>query len=246
MKDGEEEPPSKIIHTGSGPQILGPNYGDIKYDIDPDTRVMLTKLSKDAAELADIGKQALRDGFMSRDTVIALENAAQHVNDDLVDRLGYATRNLNEDNVDRLGWATQNLSEDNVDRLGWATQNITEETVNRLCRAAQDISGGTVDRFVNVNSDLDKTARSLEATVKSLRSVTIQAGGPQHSVELFAPPSSKGNEKRGFRFTLVLCIAGLMVLTGVALRETPFRRMHRARRGTGVAFPVLFWINKAL
>ena len=246
MKDGEEEPSSRIIHTGSGPQILGPNYGDIKYDIDPDTRVMLTKLSKDAAELADIGKQALRDGFMSRDTVIALKNAAQHVNDDLVDRLGYATRNLNEDNVDRLGYATRNLSEDNVDRLGWATQNITDETVNRLCRAAQDISGGTVDRFVDVNNDLNTTARSLEATVNSLRSVTIQAGGPQDSVQLFAPPSSKGNEKREFRFTLVLCIAGLMVLTGVALEKRHFGGYTVLAGVLGVAFPVLFWINKAL
>lgn len=245
MTDCEEESFSQIIHNGYGPQIVGPNYGDIKYDIDPKTRAMLTKLSKDAAELADIGKQALRDGFMSQNTLIALKNAAQHVNDDLVDRLGYATRNLNEDNVDRLGYATQNLSEDNVDRLWWATHNITEETLDRLCRATRDINGETADRFVNANNELQTTARSLEATLNSLRSVTIQAGSPQHSAGPPAPPSSKGNEKRGFRFKLNLCIAGLVVLTGVALEKHHCGGYAVFAGVLALAVPAVTWVFKS-
>ena len=244
MPDREEESSSQIIHNGYGPQIVGPNYGDIKYDIDPKTRAMLTKLSKDAAELADIGKQALRDGFMSHHTLAALKNAAEHVNDDLVDRLGWATRNLNEDNVDRLGWATQNLSEDNVERLGWATQNITEETLDRLCRATRDINGETADRFVDVNNELQTTARSLEATLKSLRLVTIQAGSRQRSAGPPAPPSSKGNEKRGFRFKLILCIAGLVVLTGVALEKHHLGGYAVFAGVLALAVPVVIWFFK--
>jgi len=158
MENRTEEPLSQIVHSGYGPQIVGPNYGDIKYEIDPQMRAMLTGVSEDAAKLVGIVKQALRDGFMSQYSVTAFNRTAQHISDDLVDRLGWATRNLNEDNVDRLGYATRNLTEDNVDRLGYATRNITEETVNRLCGAAENISETTADRFVNVNDELNATA----------------------------------------------------------------------------------------
>ena len=196
MTDREEDSFSQVIHNGYGPQIVGPNYGDIKYEIDPNMRALLTGVSEDAAKLVGIVKQALSDGFMSEYSVTTFNRTAQHISDDLVDRLGWATRNLSEDNIDQLGWATRNLpnmSEDNVDRLGWATRNITEETVNRLSSAAENISERTADRFVNVNNELNVTARRIE---KALRSASVtQQNGQQPSVVPPIPITAKGAEQ---------------------------------------------------
>jgi hypothetical protein len=244
MTDREEDSFSRIIHNGYGPQIVGPNYGDIKYEIDPNMRAMLTGVSEDAAKLVGIVKQALSDGFMSEYSVTAFNRTAQNISDDLVDRLGWATRNLNEDNVDRLGYATRNLTEDNVDRLGYATRNITEETVNRLCGAAENISERTADKFANINYELSATAERIEIALKS--ATTTRESSPQPSVVPPIPLSDKGAGKRGLRFKLILCIAGLMVLTGVTLEK------HHLGGGAvffgvlGVVIPMLFWINKAL
>jgi hypothetical protein len=220
MTDREEDSFSQIIHNGYGPQIVGPNYGDIKYEIDPNMRAMLTEVSEDASKLVGIVKQALSDGFMSEYSVTAFNRTVQHISDDLVDRLGWATRNLSEDNVDRLGWAARNLtnmSEENVDRLGWATRNITEETVNRLSRAAENISERTADRFVNVSDELNATARRIE---KALRSASVTHESSQHpSIVPPVPLTAKRTSKQGIGFKLILCMAGPLLLAGVALER---------------------------
>jgi hypothetical protein len=245
MTDREEDSFSQIIHNGYGPQIVGPNYGDIKYEIDPNMRAMLTGVSEDAAKLVGIVKQALSDGFMSEYSVTAFNRTAQHISDDLVDRLGWATRNLSEDNVDRLGWATRNLtnmSEDNVDRLGWATRNITEETVNRLSRAAENISERTADRFVNVSDELNATACRIE---KALRSASVtKESSQQPGVVLPIPLTVKGTGKRGIRFKLILCIAGLVLLTGVALEKHHLGGWAVFAGILALAIPALIWMSK--
>ena len=106
------------------------------------------------------------------------------------------------------------------------------------------INGETADRFVDVNNELQTTARSLEATLKSLRLVTIQAGSRQRSAGPPAPPSSKGNEKRGFRFKLILCIAGLVVLTGVALEKHHLGGYAVFAGVLALAVPVVIWFFK--
>jgi hypothetical protein len=246
MTDREEDSFSQIIHNGYGPQIVGPNFGDIKYEIDPKMRAMLTGVSEDAAKLLRIVKQALSDGFMSEYSIIAFNRTARYISDDLVDRLGWATRNLNEDNVDQLEWATRNLthmSEDNVDRLGWATRNITEETMTRLSAAAEKISERTVDRFVNVNDELNTTAHRIE---KALRSTSAtQESSQQPSVALPVPLAAKGTSKRGIRFKLILCIAGLVLLTGVALEKHHLGGWAVFAGVLALAIPVLIWMSKS-
>jgi hypothetical protein len=246
MTDREEDSFSQIIHNGYGPQIIGPNYGDIKYEIDPNMRAMLTGVSEDAAKLVGIVKQALSDGFMSEYSVTAFNRTAQHVSDDLVDRLRWATRNLSEDNIDQLGWATRNLpnmSEDNVDRLGWATRNITEETVNRLSSAAENIGERTADRFVNVNNELNVTARRIE---KALRSASVtQQNGQQPSVVPPIPITAKGADKRGIRFKLTLCVAGMMLLTGIALEKHHLGGWAVFAGVLALAIPALIWMSKS-
>jgi len=246
MTDREEDSFSQIINNGYGPQIIGPNYGDIKYEIDPNMRAMLTGVSEDAAKLVGIVKQALSDGFMSEYSVTAFNRTAQHVSDDLVDRLRWATRNLSEDNIDQLGWATRNLpnmSEDNVDRLGWATRNITEETVNRLSSAAENISERTADRFVNVNNELNVTARRIE---KALRSASVtQQNGQQPSVVPPIPITAKGADKRGIRFKLTLCVAGMMLLTGIALEKHHLGGWAVFAGVLALAIPALIWMSKS-
>ena len=246
MTDREEDSFNQIIHNGYGPQIVGPNYGDIKYEFGPNMRAMLTGVSADAAKLVGIVKQALSDGFMSEYSVTAFNRTAQHISDDLVDRLGWATRNLSEDNVDRLGWATRNLpnmSEDNVDRLGWATRNITEETVNRLSSAAENISERTADRFVNVNDDLNATARRIEEALSSASA--IQESSQQPSLVPPIPLTTKGTGKRGIRFKLILYIAGLMLLTGIALEKHHLGGWAVFAGILALAIPALIWVSKS-
>jgi hypothetical protein len=246
MTDREEDSFSQIIHNGYGPQIVGPNYGDIKFEIDPNMRAMLTGVSEDAAKLVGIVERALSDGFMSEYSVTAFNRTAQHISDDLVERLGWATRNLSEDNVDRLDWATRNLtnmSEDNVDRLGWATRNITEETVNRLSIAAENISERTADRFVNVSNELNATAGRIEKTLRSA-SVTRESS-QQPSVVPPIPLTSKGTGKRGIRLKLILCIAGLVLLTGVALEKHHLGGWAVFAGILALAIPALIWMSKS-
>lgn len=241
MTDREEDSFNQIIHNGYGPQILGPNFGDIKYEIDPNMRATLTGVSEDAAKLVGLVERALGDGFMSEYSVTAFNRTAQHISDDLVDRLGWVTRNLTEDNVDQLGWATRNLSnmsEDNVDRLGWATQNITEETVNRLSTAAENISEGTVDRFVDVNQQLNATARRIEEVLGSGSSQHTRAVPP-------TPLTPKGTGKRLIRFKLILCVAGLALLAGVALEEHNLGGWAVFAGILTLAIPALIWISKS-
>jgi hypothetical protein len=228
MADREEDSFSQIIHNGYGPQIVGPNYGDIKYEIDPNMRAMLTGVSEDAAKLVGIAKQALSDGFMSEYSVTAFNRTAQHISDDL---------------VDRLGWATRNLSEDNVDRLGWATRNITEETVDRLSRAAENIGERTADRFVNVGDELNATALRIE---KSLRSLSvIQESSQQPSIVPPMPLTAKGTGKRRIRFELILCITGLVLLTGVALEKHHLGGWAVFAGILALAIPALIWMSKS-
>jgi hypothetical protein len=246
MADREKNSFSQIIHTGYGPQILGPNYGDITYEIDPNMRAMMTGVTEQATKLAGIVEQALSDGFMSEYSVTAFNRAARHISDDLVDRLGWATRNLSEDNVDRLGWASRNLtnmSEDNVDRLGWATRNITEETVNRLCRAAENISERTVDRFVNVSDELNSTAHRIEEAMRSAS--FIQESSQQPIVAPPVPLTAKGTGKRGIKFKLILCLAGLALLTGVALEKHHLGGWGVFAGIFALAIPALIWISKS-
>jgi hypothetical protein len=208
-------------------------------------RAMLTGVSEDAAKLVGIVKQALSDGFMSEYSVTAFNRTAQHISDDLVDRLGWATRNLSEDNVDRLGWATRNLtnmSEDNVDRLGWATRNITEETVNRLSRAAENISESTADRFVNVSDELNAIARRIEEALISAS--VAQESSQQLGVVPPVPLAAKGTGKRGIRFKLILCIAGLVLLAGVALEKHHLGGWAVFAGILALAIPALIWMNK--
>lgn len=245
MADREEGSLGRIIHNGQGPQIIGPNYGDIKYEIDPAMRAMLTGVSEDASKLVGIVRQALGDGYMSEYSVTAFNRAAQHISDDLVDRLGWATRNLSEDNVDRLGWATQNLtnmSVDNVDHLGWATRNITEETVNRLSSAAENISESTANRFVDVNEDLNATARRIEIALRS--AFAAQEKSQQPGVVPAIPLTAKEVDKRGIRFKRILFIAGLVLLTGVVLEKNHLGGWAVFAGVFALAIPILISVSK--
>jgi len=208
-------------------------------------RAILTGVSEDAAKLVRIVEQALSDGFMSEYSVTAFNRTAQHISDDLVERLRWATRNLSEDNVDRLGWATRNLtnlSEDNVDRLGWATRNITEETVNRLSSAADNINERTADRFASISYELESTARRIE---KALNSAPLtQESSRQPSLVPPIAPTAKGTGKRGIRFKPVLCIAGLALLTGVVLEKLHLGGWSVSAGIVVLAIPALIWMRK--
>jgi hypothetical protein len=142
--------PHEQHNSGSGIFIGRDNHGLIRNELlDPKTKTMLAKLSKDAPELASILKKALRDGVISPDAVAALESAVRSINMDVAEALLLAGGNINEDVADQLMYAGRNIN--------------TE----------------VVDKFVKVKEELSDTARELDDVLRSLHETVGQVNGMQ-------------------------------------------------------------------
>jgi Flp pilus assembly protein TadB len=229
---GQNEPRQQSFY-GPG-SFGGDNHGTVNNVLlDPKTKATLAKLSKDAPELADILKTALRDGIVSPDTVAALQSAVRHINDDVADRLWYAARNINEDVADRL-WH--------------AGQNINEEVANK---------------FIRINDELNATVRNLEQNLNSMRATTAQPSSSPRSPKRSEPDpariatanaartagvdmlhSSQSAENWRFRLTLVCCSSGVGLLAAVILMKHHFGGYATFAGVFALAIPVLFWIVK--
>ena len=86
--DSGNKGPREQHNYGAGTFIGRDNYGDVRYEmLDPKTKAVLAKLSKDAPDLAMLLRKALRDGVISPDVVAALESAVRNINQDVADAL---------------------------------------------------------------------------------------------------------------------------------------------------------------
>lgn len=131
MTDSGKEGPREQHNHGSGPFIGRDNYGEIRYEtLDPKTKAVLAKLSKDAPPLAKLLTKALRDGVISPDVVTALESAVRNINEDVAEALLIAGKNINEDVADKIFRAGETLSEA-TDRLDNVCLSL-DKTVERV------------------------------------------------------------------------------------------------------------------
>lgn len=139
---GKERPPEQHNH-GPGPFIGRDNYGHIRYEtLDPKTKAILAKLSKDAPPLAALLAKALRDGIISPDTVSALESAVRSINEDVASALVFAAQNINEDVAESLWNAGKNINQDVADKIFQAAEVLSEAT-QELDRAVVRVNGGS-------------------------------------------------------------------------------------------------------
>ncbi len=110
-KSGNESLREQHNH-GSGLLIGRDNYGEIRYEmLDPKTKTVLAKLSKDAPDLAKLLTRALRDGIISPNVVAALESAVRNINEDVATALMLAGQNINKDVADEILEAADTLRE---------------------------------------------------------------------------------------------------------------------------------------
>lgn len=231
---GQDEPRQQTFH-GPG-SFGGDNKGVINNVLlDDKTKATLAKLSKDAPELANILKTALRDGVISPDVVTALQSAVQNINHDVADRLWFAAQKINEDVADRLWYAGQNINEE------------------------------VASKFVRVKNELNETAFNLEQTLSSLRTATAQSSSPQralnphselkptrvvtgssrHTVGSTTLTSSQSTGKLGLRFNLICCSSGFGLLTAVILMHHHLGGYATFAGVLALTIPTLFWIIKA-
>lgn len=115
---------------GSGTFVGRDNYGPIEM-VDPTTKKLLEKLTKQAPALGGLLEKALRDGVISRDAVYALERAAWSINEDVVYTLDRATRSINEDVAGSLNFAATRINADVAQRIEDAALTI-DDAVRRI------------------------------------------------------------------------------------------------------------------
>lgn len=152
MVDSRIRAPSEQHNHGSGTFIGRDNYGDVRYElVDPKTKLVLDRLSKDTPALAGLMTTALRDGVISPDAVAALQSAVRNINEDVAHALWVAGQNINEDVAHSLWQASRGINADVADKLIRAAEILREASpsldqavgqINRLDRLASMV--GTI------------------------------------------------------------------------------------------------------
>ncbi|MFJ9950087.1 hypothetical protein [Kitasatospora sp. NPDC091207] len=136
---------------GSGVFVGHNNFGPIHHQaVDPETKRLLAKMSRDAPALAGLLGKALRDGVISPEIVATLAGAA---------------RNINEDVAYALRMAGENINEDVAHSLRMAGENINGEVATTVSEAARTLGGVDLAGLQEAATRFDTTARILaEAT----------------------------------------------------------------------------------
>ena len=139
---------------GPGTFIGRDNY-DIHYELlDPKTKTVLAKLSKEAPGLAILLEKALREGIVSPEIVAALQSAVRNINDDVVDALWCASRNINPDVASSL--------EDTSERI----ERINNQVAAKVLNATEAVTEAT--------NSLDHAVRSLRNEQNTHRSRGVE------------------------------------------------------------------------
>lgn len=159
---------------GSGTLIGRDNYGSIEV-MDPKTKALLEKMTKQAPALGRLLNKALQDGMISPDTVATLERAAWSINEDVVNTLAIATRNLNEDVANSLHAAADKIDSDAIRRIENAastidnTANQINSAVSMLDNAAAQIAkvefADDIQQLNSISSVLAKQASRVKRVV---------------------------------------------------------------------------------
>ncbi|MEW1867759.1 hypothetical protein AB0420_06145 [Streptomyces caelestis] len=152
------------INYGDGAFVGRDHHGDINihHEIDPQTRVTLTKIGRIAPGLSQMLEQALRDGVISPETASQLSLAARSINEDIAGQISRASRSINEDVAHQLCHAAEQLSS--------ASKKLDFEKLDHMVRRLEgllDPQGG---------NNLHRVATRLEGSLSELSEATHRVG----------------------------------------------------------------------
>ncbi|MFE7155325.1 hypothetical protein [Streptomyces sp. NPDC057636] len=166
------------INSGAGAFVGRDHHGDINihHEIDPQTRVTLTKIERIAPGLASMLEEALRDGVISPETASQLSSATRSINEDVAGQISRASQRLNEDVARLLGHASESINEDVARQLSQAAEQLSHaDPMVRRLEGLLDPQG---------HSSLHRVVTRLESSLNELseaasRAVSQRGDSPQ-------------------------------------------------------------------
>ncbi|MFF4030533.1 hypothetical protein ACFYZ2_12325 [Streptomyces sviceus] len=167
------------INSGNGAFVGRDHHGDINihHEIDPQTRVTLTKIGRIAPGLAQMLEQALRDGVISPETASQLSLAARSINEDVAGQISRASRSINEDVAGLLGHASKSINEDVAHQLSLAAEQLSTASkkldLDKLDHMVRRLEGLLDPQGGN---NLHRVATRLEGSLSELSEATHRVG----------------------------------------------------------------------
>ncbi|MEU2911189.1 hypothetical protein ACFYM3_06945 [Streptomyces massasporeus] len=167
------------INSGNGAFVGRDHHGDINihHEIDPQTRVTLTKIGRIAPGLSQMLEQALRDGVISPETASQLSLAARSINEDVAGQISRASRSINEDVAGLLGHASKSINEDVAHQLSLAAEQLASASK----KLDFDKFDHMVRRLIGLldpqgSNNLHRVATRLEGSLNELSEATHRVG----------------------------------------------------------------------
>ncbi|MFJ2407081.1 hypothetical protein ACIOUE_37940 [Streptomyces xanthochromogenes] len=170
--------PDKIREQNNysgGTFIGGDHHGDIHNEVvDPNTKALLAKMTKQSPALAKLLTKALRDGVISPDIVSSLAWAARNINEDVAFLLDNASRCINHDVAELLTSAGSQINPDVARQLTGAANTLEQAA------AGFNIAELTrlVSKFEEANTALSGTAGNIKRSLSDLTGDIDRLGYP--------------------------------------------------------------------
>jgi hypothetical protein len=243
MTDTDPKPERHIVEQnnhGSGAFVGGDNHGEIRIEaVDPKTKALLGKMSKQAPDLARLLRRSLQAGVISEDTASSLAIAARSINEDVANTLREASQRINEDVAGLLTHASHSINEDVASQMSDAAHRLSDASrklnFDELDRIVTRLDGSLRDRG---HDDLSSLVTRLESSLDSLSGLTRQVDGLRSNDSSFTQV-----EQLGTRLS--------KVADRIEARVTPppprILPDHRGRMqaffwGLGIGLALMFWI----
>ncbi len=182
MTTDDAAPPERRhvqINSGDGAFVGGDHHGDIniRQEIDPQTRLTLTRIGRIAPGLSRMLEQALRNGVISPETASQLSLAARSINEDVAGQISRASRSINEDVAGLLGHASQSINEDVAHQLSLAAEQLSSaskkldlDTLDHTVRRLEELFKPQGD------NNLYRVATRLEGSLSELSEAMHRVG----------------------------------------------------------------------
>ena len=179
---------------------------------------LLSKLAKDAPELADLLRTALDEGVIKPDIAIQLASAARSINEDVAHQLYSASRYLNEDVANSLRYTANLLNEDVASSLHDSAEHINDSVATRISSTSADLRVATreLDRALERarGVDIAEWSRIVNSMDDAAQNVIFASQQHQQTAQRWS--------WRSFGWGAVACIVvfvTLLVLWTVALQN---------------------------
>ncbi|MEV8528981.1 hypothetical protein AB0451_33310 [Streptomyces sp. NPDC052000] len=157
--------PREQHNHGQGTFIGGDHHGDIRNEmVDPNTKALLVKMTRQNPALAKLLTKALRDGVISPEIANSLARAARSINEDVAGLISNASRRINEDVASSLMYAGDRINPVVANQLTQAAETLSQAVKGLdLAELARLVSG-----FEEANASLSSTAREMDRSLSGV------------------------------------------------------------------------------